>query len=62
MEQYTRYLGFDVSAETIVMAEARGRCRARELDPLPTTKNAVGGSVLFVLMLTNVVYQQSANH
>ncbi len=25
MEQYTRYVGFDVSAETIVIAEARPR-------------------------------------
>lgn len=32
MEQYTRYIGFDVSAETIVIAEAfPGRERARDL-------------------------------
>lgn len=32
MEQYTRYIGFDVSAETIVIAEAHpGRDRARDV-------------------------------
>jgi hypothetical protein len=32
MPQYTRYIGFDVSADTIVIAEARpGRDRARDL-------------------------------
>ncbi len=36
MEQYTRYMGFDVSAETIVIAEARpGRDRARDLGTIP---------------------------
>jgi transposase len=36
MEQYTRYVGFDVSAETIVMAEARpGRDRARDVGSSP---------------------------
>ncbi len=32
MKQYPRYIGFDVSAETIVIAEARpGRDRARDM-------------------------------
>ena len=36
MEQYTRYIGFDVSAETIVIAEARpGRNRARDVGSIP---------------------------
>ena len=36
MKQYTRYIGFDVSAETIVIAEARpGRDRARDLGTIP---------------------------
>ena len=36
MEQYTRYVGFDVSAETIVIAEARpGRDRARDVGSIP---------------------------
>lgn len=36
MEQYTRYIGFDVSAETIVIAEARpGRDRARDVGSIP---------------------------
>ena len=36
MEQYTRFIGFDVSAETIVIAEARpGRDRARNVGSIP---------------------------
>ena len=36
MEQYTRFIGFDVSAETIVIAEARpGRDRARDGGSMP---------------------------
>ncbi len=36
MEQYTRFIGFDVSAETIVIAEARpGRDRARDVGSIP---------------------------
>ncbi len=42
MEQYTRYIGFDVSAETIVIAEARpGRDRARNLGAIPYRLDAV---------------------
>lgn len=36
MKRYTRYLDFDVSAETIVIAEALfGRERARDLGTIP---------------------------
>ncbi|MDA8206829.1 MAG: hypothetical protein M0Z36_12250 [Thermaerobacter sp.] len=36
MEQYTRFIEFDVSAETIVIAEARpGRDRARDVGSIP---------------------------
>jgi hypothetical protein len=36
MEQYTRYVGFDVSAETMVIAEAYpGRDRARDMGSIP---------------------------
>ena len=42
MEQYTRYIGFDVSAETIVIAEARpGRDHARDLGTIPYRLEAV---------------------
>ena len=42
MEQYTRYIGFDVSAETIVIAEARpGRTCARDLGAIPYRLDAV---------------------
>lgn len=42
MEQYTRYIGFDVSAETIVIAEARpGRDRSRDLGTIPYRMEAV---------------------
>jgi hypothetical protein len=37
MEQYTCYIGFDVSAETIVIAEARPeRNSARDMGSSPT--------------------------
>ena len=42
MEQYTRYIGFDVSAETIVMAEARpGRDSARDMGSIPYRLDSV---------------------
>ena len=42
MEQYTRYVGFDVSAETIVIAEARpGRGRAHDVGTIPYRLDAV---------------------
>ena len=42
MEQYTRYVGFDVSAETIVIAEARpGRDRAHDVGTIPYRLDAV---------------------
>lgn len=42
MEQYTGYLGFDVSAETIVIAEAHpGRDRARNLGTIPYRLDSV---------------------
>ena len=42
MKQYTRYLGFDVSAETIVIAEALpGRERARDLGTIPYRLDSV---------------------
>ena len=42
MEQYTRYIGFDVSAETIVIAEARpGRDSARDMGSIPYRLDSV---------------------
>ncbi len=42
MEQHARYIGFDVSAETIVIAEARpGRDHARDLGTIPYRPEAV---------------------
>lgn len=42
MEPYTRYLGFDVSADTIVIAEAlSGRERARDLGTIPYRLDSV---------------------
>jgi hypothetical protein len=42
MEQYTRYIGFDVSAEPIVIAEALpGRERARDLGTIPYRLDSV---------------------